>query len=58
MGRERNRPKVLFNYFGWQTFWYRDNFGLLRKHRDVSLYHLTRIARVDPIDLDKVLMHG
>ena len=39
MGRERNRLKILFNYFGWRTFGYRDNFGLLKKHRDVSLYH-------------------
>ena len=39
MGRERNRPKILFNYFGWRTFWYRDNFGLLKRHRDASLYH-------------------
>ena len=30
MGRERNRPKILFNYFGWRTFWYRENFGLLK----------------------------
>ena len=39
MGRERNRRQILFNYFGWRTFWYRDNFGLLKRHRDVSLYH-------------------
>ena len=39
MGRERNRPKIVFNYFGWRTFWYRNNFGLVKKHIDVSLYH-------------------
>ena len=39
MGRERNSPNILFNYFGWWTFWYRDNFGLLKRHRNVSLYH-------------------
>ena len=39
MGREKNKPKILFNYDGWRTFWYRDNYELLKKHRGVSLYH-------------------
>ena len=24
---------------GWRNLWYRENFGLLKKHKDVSLYH-------------------